>query len=47
MSTVPTCVRLTPTLHEQAVARAAEMGLKLSEYLRWLLVNDLEKRRTP
>lgn len=36
-------VRITETLKEKAEQKAKKMGIKLSEYIRWLIMKDIEK----
>ncbi len=38
--------RLTVTLKRQAAKRAADLGLTLTEYIRYLIVNDIQADAT-
>lgn len=41
--TVMIGVWVTPTIKERTESRAAEQGMKVGEYIRRLIANDLEK----
>ena len=41
----PITFYVTLTMKENIKKRAAKLGLDLSGYMRWLVVNDLEKNR--